>query len=209
MKSNDINKKNKAKEKRIIKPKRVSVRIIFLSIIVAVVVITPILLFIFTYKNNNVTPFESETTAEYVKSDALPFEFDFYCTDYQGSSPNTVRFTAAAYKQTSTSTISNIKYKVCIANDWAGYLSNTSSSRELTLAETKEKATYGATVISNYDLVYPKRVLLIINIKEPTAYVNITYTEKKLGSTESTTKSYILTYSYSAFFINSAIGGLN
>ena len=192
--------KNKTQNIKI--PKR---KIIILSIFFIVIpIFVLVTLFVTTYVNNKIEPFPN-TTATYTTVKKIDsFDFDFYCSEYnvptKGSSTTTMKFKAAVSNKKTNHEIKNIKYKLVMGSNWNGNKTSSVSSSELTFSKTDTK-NYVTTSITNFNFKYPDRVLLFINIKAPTVYVNLTWTETKNGSTTQETKNYIITYDFEDYFI--------
>lgn len=202
MKNNNNNNKPKKKFSR---------KLIITLVYLVVLPITLIVTFcVMTYNNNKITPFSTEATKnEVVRMKGSDFDkmtFVFEATDYMNASATTIKFRAAATDEKVKGTISSIKFQVEVGSNWIGYLSSASSSATITYSEDPASLSYRSASVTGITQSYPKRKLLFINVKAPTAYVYLTFTGTNNG--ETTNYYYILSYPYSQYFKDTTLGGI-
>lgn len=214
--------KNNKTDSKISAPKKIPTKLIFIILYVVIIPVVVIsTLFIVTYNSNKITPFD-DTTTPYVNLNKIDsFTFEFYCSVYdevkndEDGNPITtsIKFKAAAYSKKAGITVKNLKYRVQLGSNWFGYTSNISSSISLTLAADQQAAInssstyYKQATISGFNQIYPKRTLLFIYKKAPTAYVNITWDETKTSTGTTVQKSYIIEYSYDQYVVDGLTQG--
>lgn len=204
--------KNEKKPKKKFSIKRKTVFMTLYLVILPVFVIAA--LYISTYLNNRINPFSDEKSTYDVVTmkgkDFDKFSFEFECVSYHApSTPTSVQFKGAAFDEKVSGTLTTISMQVILGSKWIGYTSNVSTTGTITYntsAETKDdlsSSDYKTVTISSMTQKYPKTKLLFVTVKSPTAYVYLSFTTSK-----SEEFHYILTYSYSEYFVNTALGGL-
>lgn len=184
-------------------------RVVMLSIVLLAVIVCISATYITTYVNNKMTPERAfdfsdsnKPSATYKRAEeftSLFASFDIYTlTDVEpykdganiipGSKTLTVVTTK---KDNSVVSGSNFKIQLVLAANWIGYASRTSSTTTVTIGKNSN------LTISNIDKIFPARSLLFVNIKHPTLYAYVTWSEYVNGTT--TAYYTYLTYSYGVY----------
>lgn len=198
--------KNNKKAKQLEKKRRFPKRklIIFGSYFIILPIVVIVALYTTTYLKNKIDPFPGKEAEKISVNKIDSFDFDFYCSKYEkptkGTTSTTMEFKAAITNKKANYSVTSVSYQVVMGSNWNGYKSGTSSSKTLSFPTTNNEPKYMASSITSYDLKYPSRVLLFINIKNPNAYVLLKWKEQKNGTQEEKEYNYILTYDFDQYF---------
>jgi len=120
--------------------------------------------------------------------------------------PGAIEFKLALYNKTTKKTIKNIKATLNVGTDLAyGHDVFSASANSVTISDKDNvqdliSTDYSTLNITNFDQVFPTRLLLFIKIKAPTVKLKLEWDE--VGEATGITKSYekIITYSYNDYF---------
>ena len=173
-----------------------------LLFIVLVIIMYPI-----KYSQTKVTPFKGKEYVETKVSDIDDFKFEFTCTEYHQT--NDKVFSASVTNAKENYIFSAVKYQVALGNRrWTNYYKEASSQTTI-ISTFSSSTTSGNTnkknTVKDFKCKYNKRTLLFINTKTPEAFVLLTYSKKKVGSSNSEDVKLLLTYKYSEFITENTI----
>lgn len=162
--------------------------------------------YIVEFNKTKVTPFSGSSYKSLSSASKIDdFDYDFYCTYYaeptDEEESHDLTFSATASNFIEGYTIQSLKMTVAIGNShWTNnYLAGSSKTIKASATSSSSAATVTYT-LSNYEYSYPKTEWLFVKVKHPTVWVLLEYKKTKDGN--STSYSYLLTYSYSKWFKN-------
>ncbi len=204
------------------KKKRIPRKLVFILLYLVILPIAAIVITVSTiYTTNKPSLFTitdeagKEYTPNVINSNKLnSFELELICTEYNEptinaegvASKTAMKFKAKAHSKKDGVAISNLTYKVKLASYWVGLESNESTSATLIIV-AKDSTDYKSVTISNYNLVYPAKKLLVFKYNSPNAYVLLQWTEtNNAGKVEN--KKVIVKYTYEQYFTETTKGGI-
>ncbi|MGL4948946.1 MAG: hypothetical protein ACRC5M_01065 [Anaeroplasmataceae bacterium] len=196
--------------------------IIFVMFCVLLPIVLIVSFYTITYNNNKVVPFEDSEYNIKMKN-VKYFKFNFYCEEYvvsDGNKSAPMKFRGAV-SHIKGYQIRNVNYKVVLTSDWnkdykTNYGSATNirtfketddvydSNGNLNLIGENDNSNYSSASINSFNKKYPFKPVLFVEIKHPTAYVELSWEERKNTASSNVfeSKTALIKYDFKEYFVN-------